>query len=301
MPSPAGIDPGREVAELRDLLHRYRVYLGASLALFGVATLAAIALVSLYGVRLAGSLSKNEAAVADLSADTQARIRDLETALARQEQELAAIHRAATDELEAMREANRKLQSVRDPGKDLTALREANEALWRALASQRAELLRAFVRDGSSESARETSKSRFRLGETSYLDPAERSDEIKGFVKGDEKVYRASVLPSSPALLALELEPENVALGETYRLSVRLLNESNRPIVLDAMRIDWSFQGKKTGGDVPISVRRVEAHTTALLYAVSGSWTEAHADSPASVSATVTLDSGARLLNALSW
>ena len=295
-------DPGRELAELRERIRRYQVYLGAALAVFGIATLVAIGLVSLYGFRLGKSLSETEAALAELNAQTAARNEELGRGLARQEQELTAIRKAAIDDLAAIREANRKLQSVRDPAKELTALREANEALWQELASQRAELLEAFGdRDGEPDAPVPAPVSRFRLGETSYVDPGERPDAIKGFVKGEEKVSRASTLPSNPAVLIIEVDPEKVALGEAYRLSVRLVNRSNRSIVPQSMRLDWSLQGRNTGGDVPISVARVEAQAAALLYSVSGQWTEAHKNGPVSVTATVTVDGGARVKNVLSW
>ena len=295
-------DPGRELAELRERIHRYQVTLGAALAVFGIATLVAIGLVSLYGFRLAKSLSETEATLAELKEQTATRTEEIGRGLARQQQELTAIRKAANDDLEAMREANRKLQSVRDPAKELSALREANEALWQELASQRAELLEAFGdRDGEPTAAVPPPVSRFRLGETSYVDPEERPEAIKGFVKGDENVFRASTPPSNPALLVIEVDPERVALGEAYRLSIRLVNQSNRSIILRSMRLDWSFQGRNTGGDVPVRVDRVEAQKTVLLYSVSGQWTEAHKDGPVSVAAIVTVDGGARVKNVLSW
>jgi hypothetical protein len=297
------MEPGRELAELRERLHRYQVYLVAALAVFGTATLAAIVLVSLYGFRLSRSLSETEANLAELKEHGSARAEALESELGRQQQELTAIRKAANDELEAMREANRKLQSVRDPAKELTALREANEDLWEALARQRAELLGALGgRDAKAASgAPPALVSRFRLGETSYVDPAERPDAIKGFVKGDEKVFRASAPPSNPALLIIEVDPEKVELGEDYRLSVRLVNQSNRSIVPRSMRLDWSFQGGRTGGDVRLAIDKVEAQETALLYSVSGQWTEAHREGPGSITATLIVDGGARVSNVLSW
>jgi hypothetical protein len=300
--SSRSTDPVRELANLRERLHRHQVYLVTALAVFGTATLASVGLMSLYGFRLAEGLSETEAALAELKAQTVARTEDLEKAFARQELELAAIRKAANDDLEAIREANRKLQSVRDPARELSALREANEALWRELASQRAELLEAFgEREEKPPAIASSPASRFRLGETSYVDPEERPDAIKGFVKGEEKVFRASTLPSNPALLLIEVDPAQVGIGESYRLSVRLVNQSNRSIVPRSMRLDWSFQGRNTGGDVPVVVDRVEAQKTALLYSVSGQWTEAHKDGPVSVTATVTVDGGARLKNVLSW
>ncbi|MGH9390283.1 MAG: hypothetical protein ACRD1Z_11765 [Vicinamibacteria bacterium] len=302
MSSSKTTDPGHELAELRQRIHRYQVSLGAALAVFGIATLVAIGLVSLYGFRLAKSLSETETTLAELKEQTASRTEELGRGLGRQQQELSAIRKAARDDLEAIREANRKLQSVRDPAKELSALREANEALWQELASQRAELLEALGdRDGEPAEAVPAPVSRFRLGETSYVDPGERPDEIKGFVKGEEKVFRASTLPSNPALLVIEVDPEKVALGEAYRLSVRLVNQSNRSIVPRSMRLEWSFQGRNTGGDVPVGVDRVEAQKTALLYSVSGQWTDSHKDGPVSVTATVTVDGGARLSNVLSW
>ena len=299
MPSSRGSDPGAELAELRERLHRYQVALGAALAGFGVATLVALGLVSLYSHRTAKSLSETEADLATLAEQNMARAEALERDLARQQQELTAIRKAANDELEAMREANRKLSSVRDPAKELTALREANEALWRELASQRVELLQSF---GSREApAPALSVSRFRLGETTYVDPKDRPDGIKGFVKGDEKVFRGSSGPSNPALLVIEVEPEAVVIGEAYRLSVRLVNRSNRSIAPRSLRLDWSFRGRNTGGDVPVVVDRVEPQETALLYSVSGQWTETHQDGAVSVAATLTVDDGARVSNTLSW
>jgi hypothetical protein len=99
----------------------------------------------------------------------------------------------------------------------------------------------------------------------------------------------------------IEVDPSEVALGEPYRLSVRLVNESNRVLVPRAMRLDWSFRGRNTGGDVPVEVKQVEAKRMAVLYAVSGQWTESHQASPVSVTVSVTLDDGARVTNALSW
>ncbi len=302
MSSSRSTDPVRELAELRERIHRHQVYVVAALAVLGTATLASVGLMSLYGFRLAESLSETESTLAALKEQSLARTEELETRLARQEQELTAIRKAANDDLEAIREANRKLQSVRDPARELSALREANEALWRELATQRTELLEAFgERDGESPAVAPSPASRFRLGETSFVDPEESPDAIKGFVKGEEKVFRASTLPSNPALILIEVDPAHVGIGEAYRLSVRLVNRSNRSIVPRSMRIDWSFQGRNTGGDVPVIVDRVEAQKTALLYSVSGQWTEAHKDGPVSVTATVTVDGGARLKNVLSW
>lgn len=296
-------DLEREIAELRERLRRYQVVLGVVLAVFGLATLAAISLVGVYGFRLANSLSGTDATLAALREETVSRTEALEGRLEQQQEELAAIRRAANEprtELEAMREANRKLESVRDPAEELSALREANEALWQELRSQRAELREAFPPRSDSPPAASAAVARFRLGETSYLDPEERPDAIQGFVNGGEKVFRASALPSKPAHLVIEIDPAGVEIGEPYRLSVRLVNRSNRPIATRAMRLDWSFQGKNTGGDVPVRVDRVEPQESTLLYAVSGQWTEAHSQQ-VRLTATVTVDEGARVSNVLSW
>jgi hypothetical protein len=288
-----------EIAELRERLHRYQVYLGVALAVFGAATLASVSLVGIYGYRLSNSLAESEAALAALRQEGASRTDALQKAIDAQQKELAAIREAAFEDLEAIREANRRLQSVRDPAKELTALREANEALWRELAGQRAEILEALSKREAPEAVRAPS-SRFQLGETSYVDPQESADEVKGFVRGEEKIFRGSVHASNPALLVIEVEPLQVALGEPYRLSVRLVNRSNRALAMRALRLDWSFQGKNTGGTVPVQVGRVEPQETALLYSVTGQWTEAHKER-VRVTATVTVDEGATVSNVLSW
>ena len=203
-----------EIAELRERLHRYQVYLGVALAVFGAATLASVSLVGIYGYRLSNSLAESEAALAALRQEGASRTDALQKAIDAQQKELAAIREAAFEDLEAIREANRRLQSVRDPAKELTALREANEALWRELAGQRAEILEALSKREAPEAVRAPS-SRFQLGETSYVDPQESADEVKGFVRGEEKIFRGSVHASNPALLVIEVEPlEDRWLGD---------------------------------------------------------------------------------------
>jgi hypothetical protein len=290
----------RELEEQRQKLRRYQVYLGAALAVFGTGTLVAIALVGIYGLRLASSMSELETRIARLDERHRVWTEDLGAAVSRQKQELEAIRRSANDDLEAMREAQRKLAAIRDPQKELSALREANEALWDELATQKAELLDA-LKEGDPKGGMPVAHSRFRLGETSYVDPSEDPGAIKGFVAGNERIHMATNLPPNPALLVIEVSPEKVGPGEPYRLSVRLVNRSNRILSPSALRLDWSFQGKNTGGDVRVETLRVDAQDSALLYAVAGEWTEAHKNSPVRVTATVTLDGGARLSNSLNW
>lgn len=296
-----GAEIERELDDLREQLRRYRVYLGAALALLGLGTLLALGLVGFFAFRLAESVNETQELLAKMDEATAARTDELRRGLDRQEQELTAIRKAANEDLQAMQEAHRKLAAVRDPEKELGALREANEALWTELAKQRAQLLEA-IHDREAESAAQTTEppSRFQLGETSYVDPKEEADEIKGFIKGDEKVYLATNLPANPAALLIEVSPEEVSPGEPYQLSVRLVNRSNRPLEPTSLRLDWSFQGKNTGGDVPVGTPLVDAQKTALLYSLSGQWTEAH-QGPVSLTATLTINGGARLRNTLRW
>jgi hypothetical protein len=141
------------------------------------------------------------------------------------------------------------------------------------------------------------------LGETTYVDPQDDAapGAIKGFIQGNEKIHRANQPPANPGLLVIEVTPDGVALGEPYRLSVRLVNRSNRPILPTSLRLDWSFHGMNTGGEVPLEVPRIDAQSSALVYSVSGEWTGAHRESPVSVTATLTVDGGARFSNTLQW
>jgi hypothetical protein len=79
------------------------------------------------------------------------------------------------------------------------------------------------------------------------------------------------------------------------------VNQSHRAIVPSALRLDWSFRGKNTGGDVALGVDRIDPQKSVLLHAVSGDWTEAHQAGGVSVTATLTLEDGARLSNSLHW
>lgn len=288
-----------QLEEQRQKLRRYQVYLGVALAVLGVGTLAALGLIGFYGVQLSAALSELQIRLESEDSELRTRTEDLGIAIARQKQELAAIRKAANDDLEAMREAQRKIAAIRDPQRELSALREANEALWEELANQKAELLDALQDREGGGGARPGS--RFQLGETTYVDPDGQPETIKGFIPGKEKIHRATSLPVNPALVVIELSPDRVGLGDPYELSVRLVNRSNATLVPASLRLDWSFQGKNTGGDVPVGTARVEAKQTALLYAVSGRWTEAHKGGPGSVTATITLAGGARLSNSLHW
>lgn len=303
------IDPGgggsvrRELGELREQIRRYQLYLGASLAGLGLTTLVSVGLLAFFGVRLSSRVSESETEFRRVSEEATATMESMSTVLAQQQQELAAIRRAANEDLKAMRDAHQKLSAIRDPQKEIGALREANQALWTELANQRADLLKKLEERELEPSVGPESgatAARFRLGETRYVE-AGASGPVKGFLEGDERIHRATSAPAPPGELVIELGPDEVALGDSYELRVRFVNEGNRPLDAAALRLDWSFGGQNTGGDVPLDVARVAPRAATLLYVVSGQWTSAHARGPASVTATLTLEDGARLENTLRW
>jgi hypothetical protein len=296
-------DLRREITELRNQLRRNQVYLTAALAMIGLGTLVSIGLVAYYGLRLGEQVWEVREDVVSLEDESRTRTKALSLDLARQEQELAAIRKAANDEMVAIQEAHRKIAAISDPRKELQALREANEALWTELATQRADLLDALAEQetASSSPAPAGRARRFALGETSYVDPRHQPNEIKGFIKGDERVYQAHKLRGNPAHLLIEVSPQEVQLGDPYRLAVRLVNRSNQPLDADALRLDWSFGGKNTGGAVPLGVGRIGARKTAVLYQMSAQWTPAHEDGPVVVTATLRLHGGELLANSLRW
>lgn len=300
-------DLAREIRALRHQLQRLRLYLGVSLAVLGIGTLVSLGLIGFYGLRVAERLAEAEKKIASVDQTTSIRAEEMRRELLAQGAEIVALRKSAADDLEAVREAQRKLAAVRDPAKELAALREANEALWSELASQKAKLLDS-LRDRkpdpalmSSAAGPEPSAPRFRLSETTYVDPGSDPNAIKGFIPGDRKIHRANNFPANPALVVIEVTPVDVGLGQPYRLSIRLVNRSNRPITADSLRLDWSFQGMNTGGEVPLDVSRIDAQSSALVYSVAGEWTDQHQESPVSVTATLTVDGGARLSNTLQW
>jgi hypothetical protein len=145
-----------------------------------------------------------------------------------------------------------------------------------------------------------TSGARFRLGATRYAEGG-AAGPVRGFLEGDERVHRATSAPAPPGELVIELRPDDVTLGDPYEVSVRLVNEGNRALDAASLRLDWSFGGRNTGGDVTLQSARVEPRGAGVLYEVSGTWTSAHAQGPASLTATLTLQDGARLANTLEW
>ena len=294
-------DLRREVSELRSQLHRNQVYLTTALAVIGLGTLVSVGLVAFYGLRLGGQVWEARADIGALEVESRTRSKALSLDLTRQEQELAAIRKAANDDLVAIQEAHRKIASIRDPRQELTALREANEALWTELAGQRADLLEALQEQEVLVSEPMGTAERFSLGETSFVDPRHKPGEIEGFVKGDEEVYQAHALRGNPAHLLIELSPREVQIGDPYRLAVRLVNRSNQPLDPDTLRLDWSFGGKNTGGVVPLGVGRIDARASAVIYQMSGQWTPAHEDGSVVVTATLRLHGGELLANSLRW
>lgn len=297
-------DLRREILALRQQLRRNQVYLTAALAVIGLGTLVAVGLVGFFALRLGDQVWDVRADISALDEESRTRSRALSLDLERQQRELAAIRKAANEELISMREAHRKIASIRDPREELQALREANEALWTELASQRADLLEALDEktgplgdDGGDGSVDE----RFQLGETTFTDPDHQPNELKGFIKGDREVYQALKYPGNPAHLLIELSPREVRLGDSYQLAVRLVNRSNEPIAPDALRLDWAFGEKKTGGRVPLGVSRIDPRASAVLYEMSGQWTPAHERGPVVVTATLTLGGGEQLANSLRW
>ena len=294
-------DVRREISELREQLRRNQVYSTAALAVIGLGTLVSVGLVAFYGLRVGEQVWELRADIGALDVESRTRTKALSLDLARQQQELAAIRKAASDDLLAIQEAHRKIASIRDPRQELKALREANESLWTELASQRADLLEALTEQEAPVSEPVGTSERFSLGETSFVDPRYQPDEIKGFIKGDEEVHQAQALRGNPAHLLIELSPKKVQLGDPYRLAVRLVNRSNQPLDADALRLDWSFGGKSTGGAVRLAVGHVDARASAVLYQMSGRWTPAHEEGPVVVTATLRLHGGELLANSLRW
>jgi hypothetical protein len=291
-----------EIEKLRQQLGRYQLYLGVALAGIGLATLLCISVAVFSGLRLAQELAKTQSQLASLEASTKRNASELASRLARQNREIAAIRKAANDDLAAIEEANRKLAAIQDPAHELSALREANEALWSELASQRTQLVQALQdREGDDPETGDVVTGRFHLGQTRFEDPLDRSEGLKGFVQGDEAVYRATADRARPAHLLIELAPEEVHLGDAFRLAVRIVNRSNRPLDTQSLRLDWTFGDRNTGGDVPMAVARIDARASSVLYQLSGEWTPAHEQGPVSVTATLTLDGGQRLSNTLRW
>jgi len=296
-------DLKREMAALRRSLGRYQIYLGAVIAVIGLSVVAAVAVVSWYGIELRGQVDEVGKEVAALSEDMRTRNRAMALDLARQQRELDALRHAAQSDLRVIQEAHRKLATIRDPEHELTALREANEALWSALAEQRMDLLTALSqrepRDEAVEDSPPTIR-RFELGQTEFLE-GEPGGGVDGFVAGEQEVRRGSQAPGQPGHLLIELDPERIRLGDDYRLEVRLINRSNRPLEVMSLRLDWKFGLEKTGGPVALALDRVDPRTNGVLFRVSGQWTPAHESSPVVLKATLTLKGGAMLANTLSW
>jgi hypothetical protein len=269
----------------------------------GLSALVSVGLVGFYGWRLADQMWELKRDVSVVNEDSHTRTRALSLDLARQQRELTAIRNAATRDLTAIQEAHKKIASVRDPKNDLAALREANQALWSELATQRADLLVAIEEPDPSEASRliESPEKRFQLGETLFEDPTVARSEVRGFVVEDEKVHLATSLPANPAHLLIQLSPAKVALGESYVLEIRLVNRSNQALDATSLRLDWSFAGKKTGGAVPLDIAHVDARESAVLYSVSGRWTPAHENGSVILTVTLTLKDGEQLANSLSW
>lgn len=291
-----------EIEKLRQQLGRYQLYLGVALAGIGLATLLCVSIAVFSGLRLAQRLVETQKELASLQASTKRNASELASRLARQSREIDAIKEAANEDLAAIEEANRKLAAIEDPAQELSALREANEALWSELASQRSQLIQALEeRDGDEPPVGDVVSGRFRLGQTLFEDPSDRPEGLKGFVKGDETVYKATADRTRPAHLLIEVAPKEVRLGDDFRLAVRLVNRSNRVLDADSLRLDWRFGDRNTGGSVPMGVARVDARASTVLYQLSGEWTPAHERGPVSVTATLTLRGGERLSNTLRW
>ena len=176
----------REVSELRSQLRRNHVYLTAALALIGLGTLISVGLVTFYGLRLGGQVWEVRADIGALDVESRTRSKALSIDLSSQERELAAIRKAANDDLIAIQEAHRKIASIRDPRQELTALREANEELWTELAGQRADLLEALNEREVLESVPPGTAARFSLGETSFVDPRHKPDELTLIAKSSK-------------------------------------------------------------------------------------------------------------------
>lgn len=311
MGEEALLDPDRlerAFGELRERRRRDQLYFALALVIVGGGALAALLLASYHSARQGERIRELTLEVEEIAERARMRSKALALDVARQERELEAIRKAATEDLRAIQEAYRRVAAIEDPGRELTALREANEALWSELASQREELLLALTeREVASELSDDPGElvpaPRFLLGDTEYREASGGAPgAVAGFVSGEAPVRRASAPPPGPGFLILELTPESVALGERFRLVVKLMNRGNRPLSLQELRLDWSFAGKNTGGLVPLTASRVvEPRATRVIYDQTGLWEPPHDHGGVVLGATLTLADGARLANSLRW
>ncbi len=144
------------------------------------------------------------------------------------------------------------------------------------------------------------SSRQFTDSETSFKASGKKTS---GFVDDDKiSVQEATRTTSIPGELLIELVPRNVEIGAPYLIKVRLRNKSNSALFAKSLLLVSTFKDKRIGAGQPIdlSLRRVDAQSTAVLFETRDVWSEA-LDQGGKIEATVTLANVGDLLKTLEW
>ncbi len=98
----------------------------------------------------------------------------------------------------------------------------------------------------------------------------------EGFEGGAEVVVKTATQAAQlPGKILFDVDPEQVKVGDPYKVRIYLLNEGNAPIEVQSMVIATSINGKSVRGAVPPLSKEVAPRQRALLRELPDTWKEA--------------------------
>ena len=200
----------------------------------------------------------------------------------------------------------REVEALRAIGPDSSPhTEEAPERVLDATVTRRGEAVRreasVALRDTASPEVRDESRvlPRLLMSKTEYnLTSSASRTAPEGFAAGGPQVKEGSRDDVRPAEIVIKIEPPVPASGQSYTLTLTLLNQSNRTIQVRRLERMMSYLGDELVSEaLSIDAPRVPPHDTVRLYETVGQWHEV----PGNMEFVLTLVGGARLTKIIRW
>jgi len=117
---------------------------------------------------------------------------------------------------------------------------------------------------------------RFVTGKTSVVGGPKAAQNVPAGFEADPEVtvHQGTQAAEAPGSIAFEVTPPNVRPGDSYTVSVVMINEGNSPLPLASMQVATTINGRKSGGQVALTVAAVPPRGRATILQQTAQWKE---------------------------
>jgi serine/threonine protein kinase len=134
----------------------------------------------------------------------------------------------------------------------------------------------AQVAANAASTVAEVPRKRFVTGKTSVVGGPQAAQNVPAGFEADPEVtvHQGTQAAEAPGSIAFEVTPPNVRPGDSYTVSVVMINEGNSPLPLASMQVATTINGRKSGGQVGLTVAAVPPRGRATILQQTAQWKE---------------------------